>query len=74
MQAKTEKVKRRTVNDALLRMQMLVRGFNESKLAARIDCSLPFTHLLLAGARRSQKKENKIAQLLGIPRSMIWLN
>ena len=72
MKAAAEKSSGRNINTFAVKHALLVRGMDQNALAAKVNCGASFISLLLAGKRRSEVTENKIAQVLGIPRSMIW--
>ena len=74
MNPKLGKSSGRIVNVFSVKHALLMRGLNQNALAAKANCSASLISHLISGKRRSEKTENKIAQILGIPRSAIWTN
>lgn len=57
----------------LLRKTLLLQeGITVKILSTKLHCSPQFCSQLISGGRRSQEKEQMIANLLGVPRRVLW--
>jgi hypothetical protein len=63
-----------TVESAVLlrKMLLLQRGFSVRDIARKLNVSVPFASMLIAGQRRSQAKRAALCRLLSLRYSLLW--
>jgi transcriptional regulator with XRE-family HTH domain len=51
---------------------LLIAGETQSGIAKRVGISRPMVYMVLAGRDRSDHVELAIAEILGVPRQLVW--
>jgi predicted transcriptional regulator len=71
-QKSMRKVKACSAAEIQIRTALLHRNLTVSIIADRLQVSHAMISQLISGKRRSQRLENKLANLIGIPRKSLW--